>query len=73
MSTNADLLKGQQISYEDMDLEEVEAVLQKAVYEATRLIEKCEKAGLIYGNGHHIRQGIADYAKSTLRMRWKTD
>ena len=53
-----------------MDKEEASVSLSNSVYEATALIEKLEHAGKVSGNGHHIRQKIAEYAAQVLRDRW---
>jgi flavin-binding protein dodecin len=50
--------------------EAAEAALSNAVYQATRSLEDLEHAGLIRGNGHHMRQAAADHAVMMLRERW---
>jgi len=62
---------------QNMTLLEAETVLSKNVYAATRLIEELEymksSSGLkrITGNGHHLRQVIAEFAVKLLRERWE--
>lgn len=50
-----------------MTIEEVEHNLQRDVYRAALWFERAEGAGLIYGNGHHMAQALADKAVGTLR------
>lgn len=57
----------------DLDLEHAESALSNIVYEATQLVEKLEMAGLVRGNGHHIRQNIARFAMEELRKHWKPE
>ena len=45
--------------------------ISNAVYENTRLIELLEGVRKIRGNGHHVRQNIAKYAKNILIERWE--
>lgn len=53
-----------------MTLQEAVAEIGNAVYAATDLYERLEGAGLINGNGHHMRQKVADFAQELLRQRW---
>lgn len=62
----------------DMTPEEKKAALDDAanelsneVYAATSIIERLEAKGLLLGNGHHIRQKLADDAVRMLRERTK--
>lgn len=43
--------------------------IESAVIDATQVIETLEAAGLIVGNGWHIRQDIARYAKAKVLER----
>lgn len=52
------------------DLPEAERQLRNAIYEASRIFETLERAGLIKGNGHHARQKLAQKAVDDLRERW---
>lgn len=60
-----------------MTLQDAENELSKRVYVATQLIEELEYTkssnGLkrIIGNGHHLRQVIAEFAGKLLRERWE--
>ncbi len=51
-------------------LEEVAAKLSTEVYKSTKLFEALETACLVHGNGHHMRQKIAEFAVKLLRERW---
>ena len=53
-----------------MTLEQAEAEITNAVYDAARIIEALEYKGKIRGNGHHIRQEIAGMAKKLMNERW---
>jgi len=55
----------------DWTLANAEASLMNAVYRATAIFERLERAGKIVGNGHHIRQKIAEKAVAELYYRWK--
>jgi hypothetical protein len=52
-------------------LEAAEAQLSNDVYAASGLLEDLENAGLVMGNGHHLRQAVAAFAVAKLRERWK--
>lgn len=52
------------------DLAAAEAELSNAIYAAARLLEDLEHAGLVHGNGHHMRQAVAESAVELLRERW---
>lgn len=54
-----------------LTLEQAEAELTEAVYASTRILEDLEHAGLVSGNGHHLRQEIAQLAVNKMRERWK--
>lgn len=43
--------------------------IEQAVLDATRIIERLEAEGRIVGNGFHIRQDIARYAKEKFLER----
>lgn len=53
----------------DKDWNTIEAELQAAVYQATRVYEDLEHQGRITGNGHHMRGEIVDAAIKLLRER----
>jgi hypothetical protein len=58
-------------------LEDASAEISKLVYESTRLIEclefcKANDGGKrIRGNGHHLRQEIAEFAVKLLKEQWE--
>lgn len=54
-----------------MTLEMAANEISNAVYLATGLIEKLERAGKVNGNGHHARQHLAKVAEEEMRMRWR--
>lgn len=66
------LNRGSVFNFDDdqLTLEQAENELQKAVYEATAILEKLERAGQVSGNGHHARQKLAQMAVEELRSRW---
>lgn len=45
-------------------------LIRREVYVATQIFETIEGSGLLYGNGHHIRQNLAEHAVDTLKARW---
>lgn len=49
---------------------QIEAELSNTVYHASCIIEQLENMGLVYGNGHHAAQGIAEFAVKDLKSRW---
>lgn len=53
-----------------MTKEEAQARIQTEVYKATALFERLEMDKRILGNGHHIRQKIAEFAASLVAERW---
>lgn len=53
-----------------MTLEDAEAAITIAVYEASQLIETLATCGRCEGNGHHARQKLAELAKQELTSRW---
>lgn len=55
----------------EMTLSDAENAISKSVYAATQLIEQLEYAGRIRGNGHHLRQEIAEFAVKLMRERWE--
>jgi L-fucose isomerase-like protein len=54
----------------ELSQEEVERRLYNQVYEACKIIETLERLQKVFGNGHHARQKIADFAIQDLRDRW---
>ncbi len=52
------------------DLASAEVALSNAVYAASRQLEDFEHAGLVNGNGHHMRQTVVQAALELLRERW---
>lgn len=62
---------------QSMTLEDASVEISNQVYAATGLIERLElcKANdgskRIRGNGHHIRQEIAEFAEKLLKDRWE--
>lgn len=46
------------------------ADLSNEVYKSTQLYETLEYKGLVYGNGHHMRQKVAEFAVNLLKERW---
>jgi hypothetical protein len=51
-------------------LDEVVARVSTEVYKTTQFFEALETAGLIDGNGHHMRQKVAAFAADLVRERW---
>lgn len=49
------------------------AKLSNAVYLACRLLEDLQVFGRLRGNGHHMRQAVAEFAANLLRERWQED
>jgi hypothetical protein len=49
---------------------EAECEIGNLVYEATYLLERLADAGIIRGNGHHIRQEAAKRVLDLLKERW---
>jgi hypothetical protein len=54
-------------------LDEAKRQISNAVYAATSLVERLEHAGLLHGNGHHIRQELAAHAATVVAERWTED
>jgi hypothetical protein len=52
-------------------LDEAEAQLSSAVYDACALFERLETRGLVRGNGHHLQQAVAHFAVEKLKERWQ--
>jgi hypothetical protein len=52
-----------------MTLAAIEENLSNDVYLAALWFERAEGAGLIYGNGHHAAQELAQHAVNMLRQR----
>lgn len=49
----------------------IETDLVNAVYTASvKIFESAEYKGQIYGNGHHMAQDVAEYARRKLSERW---
>ena len=55
----------------NVNAEDMARDIESAVLDATQVIETLEAAGLIVGNGWHIRQDIAKYAKDKVLERWR--
>ena len=55
----------------NMTLEEAQLAINRAVYEASKLVETLEHAGKCVGNGHHARQKLAGIAAEEVAARWK--
>jgi hypothetical protein len=53
-----------------MTLEQARAELSNALYEASELFERLEGAGLVSGNGHHLRQAVVAFAVRELDNSW---
>jgi hypothetical protein len=58
------------VDLKDMTLEQAWSELSRSVYDATRLLERLERAGKVHGNGHHMRQKLATKAVKLLEERW---
>ena len=58
---------------EDMDAGDAVSEIGNAVYEAAHLFERLEGKGKVRGNGHHIMQDVAEYARKLMRERWVSD
>lgn len=54
----------------NMPLDLADSTLSNRVYEATALFEQLEGAGLVRGNGHHMRQEVCQFACDLLKERW---
>lgn len=54
----------------EMDKETAIAEILKKVYGATALLELLEIHGRIHGNGHYLRQTVANKAKNLIKERW---
>lgn len=64
----SDILTREQ--YENMTKEQALAEIQNKVYEAAHLCERMEGVGKVHGNGHHMMQEIATFAKDLLEKQW---
>jgi hypothetical protein len=53
-----------------MSVEDAEVELMNAVYRAAVFFERLENNGKVHGNGHHMAQNVAEYAKNLLHERW---
>lgn len=53
-----------------LSLDEARGQISTAIYEATALFEQLEASGRVRGNGHHMRQAVAEFATKLLRERW---
>lgn len=51
-------------------LEYYSTLVSREVYRATEVFETIEGSGLLYGNGHHVRQQLAEHAVDILKARW---
>lgn len=56
--------------FRDISLETALVEYGNAVYSAAILAEWFEDAGVAYGNGHHVAQDVAEYAKARLLEHW---
>jgi len=54
----------------NMDKETFIDMLMNNIYEATDMIELGEGAGLLFGNGHHMRQKVCNAAKKIVKEQW---
>ena len=55
---------------QNMNFDEIEAELLNNVYESTAILEQLENAGMLKGNGHHLRQKVSGFAQDILKERW---
>jgi hypothetical protein len=53
-----------------MTLEMAKLMVERRIYTAGLIFEELERAGLIYGNGHHMAQKFAAEAVLQVEMRW---
>ena len=51
-------------------LSDAQQRLSRSIYDASLLLEQLEGAGLVIGNGHHMRAKIAEFATNLLKERW---
>jgi len=54
----------------NMSLEDAQAAIGDAVYQASFLFESLEGAGKVSGNGHHIMQKLSVHAQDVMAERW---
>ena len=57
-------------SHDGMACDRAALTAANEAYEALHIFEDLEMAGKIRGNGHHMRQRIAEAAASLVRERW---
>ncbi len=55
---------------DDKARDKIRLDLENGIYEATAVFEGLEHAGLIRGNGHHLRQEAARLVAELLDSRW---
>lgn len=53
-----------------LTVDQAATLISNAVYEACGLYEQLQHAGRVGGNGHHVRQKIANAATALMRERW---
>ena len=54
----------------ELTKDRAKTLIERSVYEATKLIEQLERAGKVSGNGHHARTKLAKSAGDELVSRW---
>ena len=53
----------------EMSIDDLTTVLSSQVYKACRIVEDCEFAGILLGNGHHARQEMGEAVVKLFRHR----
>lgn len=66
------LEKKPEIDLSKISKDDAMSLVSNQVYAATALLEQLEAAGLLSGNGHHVRQKIAQVAADEVNARWIT-
>ena len=56
--------------YENMTKERASFLIEHSVYEAAHHFERLESVNKVLGNGHHMQQKVAAFAKELLEERW---
>jgi hypothetical protein len=64
------MIKFTQEEVEKMDKETLINEVMKNIYEAAELLEQAQDAGLLFGNGHHMRQAVSHSAKKIIKKQW---
>jgi len=54
-----------------MNLDTAACDIENAVYAACGLYERLEGRRRLYGNGHHMAQQVATFAKNLMIERWE--